>query len=81
MGWKADPVEFLGCRLPLHEMQRVDVVDFKAIPDVFSFQRRLRPVIALARHQFPVVVFPVGPFELRIEGNMFVQNDYGEIHF
>ena len=37
MGWKADPVEFLGCRLPLHEMQRVDVVAFKAIPDVFPF--------------------------------------------
>jgi hypothetical protein len=81
MGWEAHSVELFRCRLPLHEMTWINVVAFKAIPDVITAHGCRRPVVPLTDHLLAIVILPVCPVQLCIGGDVVFKNDNAEFHF
>ena len=50
-------------------------MDVQAIPDIYSGEGRLGPVIAFAVHLLAVVVFPVDPLDCWVLVNKLIEND------
>lgn len=72
---KADFVQRVVDRPPLHEVVRIDLMGVQASPDVGSRKGCFDPVVTLTLHLLAVVVFPVSPLDGWVIANKRLQND------
>ena len=73
---QADTVERIIDWLPLHYMEAVDLIAIQAVPNVFTTQHCLGPIVSFAFHFFSISVFPVSPVNFFIRGNIFAENHH-----
>ena len=71
---QADFVKGFLNGFPLNKMQWIDLILIEAIPDIGPWEFGFRPMITLANHLLPNVVFPAFPSDWRIVACEFIQN-------
>lgn len=77
---KTDSVHRIFGRLPLHDVKTFDLMTIKTLPDITPAQSCHRPLVSLACHLPTEMIFPVNPINIWITRDIFIKNDYCEVH-